>query len=129
MTTQAVTSTKSEGFDVSSRYLRDLPAASGALVRAVHYHEDHLFVLEKKSIECRDVENLLGDYTARELPPTLKGRLDAHLHGCAQCTKLKADYERTIELARQLRDRPVPQEVHERLKSALTARLGIQLRS
>ena len=86
-----------------------------------------LMVLEKEHIECRDVMVLLGDYCDNELPPSLKGRLDAHISGCDYCQELKQGYKLTIDLAKELRDQPIPVEVQNRLRRSLNQRLGLNL--
>ena len=84
-------------------------------------------VLEKSKISCRDIVKLMGDYADRELPPTLRARLDSHICECAACAKFKHTYQLTVQLASELEDKPVPQDMQNRLRKALNRRLGISL--
>ncbi len=109
----------------SFRAIRDLRESKEFSLE--DYSDGYLFVLEKPTVQCADVETLLGEYVENSLPPTLRARIDAHVADCGECRVLKASYEKTIELARGLADRPVPSGVSERLRHALNAKLGIQL--
>ena len=86
-----------------------------------------LMILEKEHITCADVMELLGDYEDRELTPTLRGRLDAHIQTCADCQELKSSYHTTLELAKELPQRPLTKDIQNRLRSALNERLGLNL--
>ena len=88
-----------------------------------------LMVLEKNEIDCLDVVELLGDLVDGDLPPTLEARLEGHISGCAYCEEMKASYELTIELARELKndEKPIPTAVQNRLRSALNEKLGLNL--
>ena len=87
----------------------------------------HMRILEKGEIRCRDVEDLLDDYSARDLSCTLRARIDAHVHGCSRCQKACQEYRWTIELASELPDKPLPIDVQNRLRFALNQRLGLNL--
>ncbi len=89
--------------------------------------DSHLRILEKGTIECKDVKKLLGDYTDKELTSTLKARLDAHISGCPECQELHDSYKFTVQLASTLEDKPVPVDVQNRLRIALNAKLGLSL--
>ena len=87
-----------------------------------------LLVLEKETIDCSDVTELLGDYTDRELPPTLRARIDSHIHQCEHCQDMEKSYRLTVELAGELNmDKPLPLGVHNRLRKALNEKLGLSL--
>mgnify|MGYP003595291031 CR=1 FL=1 len=87
----------------------------------------HLRILEKESIECADVEALLGDYADNDLNPALKARIESHINKCEECQESEKDYRMVIELAHELPVIPVPAEVRSRLRKALNEKLGIQL--
>ena len=87
----------------------------------------HMRILEKDSINCADVEALLGDYVDNELPSTLKERMEAHISQCADCQENEKSYRLVIELAAELPVIPVPPEVRARVRKALNQKLGIQL--
>ena len=86
-----------------------------------------LMVLEKEHVECRDVMVLLGDYADGELSATLTGRLEEHIAECDYCQEVTAGYQLTIDLARELRDKPIPADVQNRLRHNLNKRLGLNL--
>lgn len=86
-----------------------------------------LLVLEKETVSCEDVSELLGDYVDRELCPTLRTRLEGHICACERCQEMLRTYRFTIELAGELSDRPVPSGVQNRLRKALNERLGLKL--
>ncbi|MBN8550148.1 MAG: zf-HC2 domain-containing protein [Deltaproteobacteria bacterium] len=87
-----------------------------------------LLVLEKETIQCSDVAELLGDYTDKELPPTLRARIDSHIHQCEHCQELERSYRLTVELAGQLNtNNPLPRGVQTRLRKALNEKLGLSL--
>jgi Putative zinc-finger len=88
-----------------------------------------LMVLEKHTIDCVDVVELLGDLVEGDLTPTLAARLESHIEDCNYCGEIKRGYEMTIELARDLKneEKPVPTAVQNRLRSALNEKLGINL--
>ena len=87
----------------------------------------HIRILEKGQISCEDVTELLGDYADNELIPSLVRRLDDHIDTCTYCTEVKAGYMKTIELAKELRNKPAPRDVQNRLRAALNQRLGLNL--
>lgn len=87
----------------------------------------HLFVLEKGQMACADLRKCYGDYFDRELPVTVRGKLDAHIEECPRCQEFAASYRMTVELARELGNKPVPSDVQKRLRMALNARLGLTL--
>lgn len=91
------------------------------------YRERHLRVLEKGQICCRDIRRLYGEVIEGDVPPTLEGRLADHVRDCDECKEFTQTYLLTIDLAKSLRDIPLPEGVSQRLKSALSTRLGIAL--
>jgi anti-sigma factor RsiW len=88
-----------------------------------------LRILEKEAINCQDVEDLLGDFTDQELSCTLRGRVDSHIQRCARCQELSSSYQWVVNLAHELKPKPITQGVQSRLRSALNRRLGINLPS
>lgn len=101
------------------------------------FSEEQLRVLEKSDVDCKDVENLFCDYVERDLPGTLRARLDAHIRCCTCCQSFQDEYLLVIDMARSLgargldlaEERPVDTGVHDRLRSALKERLGISIPS
>ena len=91
------------------------------------YKERHLRVLEKGEICCKDIRRMYGEMIEKDLPISLNGRLNDHIKGCGECKEFTQSYLLTIDLAKSLRDKPLPEGVNERLKLALSVRLGISL--
>lgn len=91
------------------------------------FTEFQLEVLEKKEIDCIDFVALLGDRQDGDLPPSLEGRLHAHMAVCRFCSEFEASYRQTVELARELPQPQLPAGARNRLRQALNQRLGIQL--
>ena len=92
-----------------------------------HLTDFQLMILEKEKIDCLDVVGLLNDFEEQELPPTLRGRLDAHISGCACCEEMRAGYRLVMDLAKELPEKPLPSGVDRRLRAALNKRLGLDL--
>lgn len=108
-----------------------------------------LMILEKEHITCEDFEDLLDDYVDNALPISLRARLDVHLEDCAQCQETLEGYRLTIALAKDFasteaaktlelscsgvdfdeddNEEKLPQEVSDRLRKSLNARLGLNL--
>lgn len=90
-------------------------------------NEFELFVLEKEQVNCSDVTELLGDYTDNELSASVRARLDSHIDSCEYCRDMVRTYSLTVELASELREKPIPFGVQNRLRKALNQRLGLSL--
>ena len=91
------------------------------------FTDNQLYMLEKPEITCHDVEKLYGDYVEGDLPRTLKGRVDAHIEECGECQEFVRSYQLTIKLARELKNKPMPEGAKRRLREALNQRLGLNL--
>lgn len=87
----------------------------------------HLQILEKCTIECSDIEEVLGDLVDNELTPTLNSRVRDHITGCRECQASEASYRWVIECAHDLSEEPAPVDVQNRLRATLNARLGLTL--
>ena len=66
---------------------------------------------------CGSVVRLLADYLERQLPPSLRLELEAHLQQCPRCVAQLRTYESTVSLLRSLRDDELPPELRLTLKS------------
>ena len=84
-------------------------------------------ILEKQLVGCDDVAELLGEYVDGELSSTLSKRVGSHLKGCESCREIEEGYRFTIELAREIKRKPMPAGVQNRLRKALNERLGLNL--
>ena len=72
----------------------------------------------------QDVEDLLDCYLDGELASGLVSRFEGHLHRCESCQELVEDCQTVIRLARELDREPIPADVSQRLRSALSEELG-----
>lgn len=84
-------------------------------------------ILEKQKLDCMDVAELMGDLVDGELIPTLEARVCNHINGCRYCQDSEESYRMTVKMARELRNRPMPRGVQNRLRRALNERLGLDL--
>jgi anti-sigma factor RsiW len=66
---------------------------------------------------CGSVVKLLADYLERQLAPSLRADLEAHLARCPRCVAQLRTYESTVSLLRSLRDDELPPELRLTLKS------------
>ena len=89
--------------------------------------DSQIRILEKQELDCTDVMELVGDLADGELSSSLKIRVHSHIVACQYCQDMEESYRLTIELARTLRDQPIPSGVQKRLRQALNDRLGLNL--
>ena len=68
---------------------------------------------------CGSVVKLLADYLERQLAPSLRAELEAHLARCPRCVAQLRTYESTVSLLRSLRDDELPPELRLTLKSCI----------
>ncbi len=89
----------------------------------------HLRILEKESIECEDIKELLCDYVDDDLPQALRARVSQHICNCPVCEEEESSYRNVIDLAKELREEEteISEDVQRRLREALNARLGLNL--
>ena len=66
---------------------------------------------------CGSVVKLLADYLERQLPPSLRSELEAHLQQCPRCVAQLRTYESTVSLLRSLREDDLPPELRLTVKS------------
>ena len=71
---------------------------------------------------CGSVVKLLADYLERQLSPSLRQELEAHLDKCPRCVSQLRTYESTVSLLRSLRDDELPPELRLTLKSFIDAK-------
>lgn len=74
---------------------------------------------------CRELEELLHDYTAGELQVEEHRTCEVHLSECKTCFTLVQTYRYTIKLAKALpKCQKLPSDVEERLRQKLARELG-----
>ena len=70
-------------------------------------------------ITCRQLTELLLDYVSGDLTPEQSELIDQHLEWCPPCVTYVETYRLTIRLTRQLPDKPMPEELKQRLRAVL----------
>ncbi len=93
-----------------------------------NFTDTQLAAFEKQEIECVDVMLLLGDLHDHDMPSCLEERLLDHIATCPECQELRRGYELVINLAHQIDEEPLPDDVEDRLHQALNKRLGLHLK-
>lgn len=77
---------------------------------------------------CQQAIALLADYLEMVLEPrSLMQELEAHLDECAPCRAYLATYRRTRDLAASAQQVEMPDEMKERLRAFLLAKLRDQV--
>jgi anti-sigma factor (TIGR02949 family) len=71
---------------------------------------------------CRSVVRFLADYFDRQLSPTLRADLEAHLARCPRCVAQLHTYESTVTLLRSLCDDDLPPDLRLTVRSFLDAK-------
>ena len=67
---------------------------------------------------CQDFIEGMYAFVEKDLPPDWQAAYEAHLTVCKRCARAEADYQRVIDLARQLPDLPLPEGFLERFREA-----------
>jgi anti-sigma factor RsiW len=70
-------------------------------------------------ISCQDFTEGLAGFVARELPDDRHAEFENHLAGCEACARALNDYQRVVELARELPRPPLPKGLLERFRNAV----------
>jgi len=93
------------------------------------YTGKEIRILEKQTLECKDVEALFDSFIDDELNPTLKARIASHITTCEECAEFAASYKLVTELAKEIRPEPttLPRDVKFRLHQTLNEKLGLTL--
>jgi anti-sigma factor RsiW len=60
-----------------------------------------------EQVVCRDVVELITSYLEGSLPADTRAAVEEHLFGCDGCTRVLAEFRRTIELTGMLTDEQV----------------------
>lgn len=78
-------------------------------------------------LTCAAIEELMGEYVDGELVPALHAKMTKHIRDCPPCQVFEDGYRKTIELAAELRDQPMPEDVKRRFREGLNKKLGLNL--
>ena len=73
---------------------------------------------------CEEIQPLLSGYVDGELSHDEQARAEAHLAGCARCTKELEDLRRLVTAADQIRFAEPPDEAWDALTENVYNRLG-----
>ena len=75
-----------------------------------------------RKITCKSFLDELSDFVDGELSQELRISLEAHLAKCPDCWVTLDETRRTVEISRSVDCHPLPDDVHQRLLSALDSR-------
>jgi anti-sigma factor (TIGR02949 family) len=70
---------------------------------------------ELTHLNCEALLGSLSEYIDGDLAPELCREIEKHLAGCDNCRAVLNTTKRSIDLVREPRDLPVPDDVRERL--------------
>ncbi len=71
------------------------------------------------TVTCREISEVLYDYTADVLSKDSKKEFERHLEGCVNCWRYVDSYRKVIALGGGLPDEPMPDELVRRLRSMI----------
>lgn len=74
-------------------------------------------------LRCRDIGQLLYDFTEGHLEPSVSQQLERHLADCPGCLAFIRTYKETARLAQDLRCEDIPPELQQKLRSFIKAKL------
>jgi anti-sigma factor RsiW len=73
-------------------------------------------------ITCRELADLLIDFSSGDLSPEHREHVEAHLGHCPSCVAYLEGYRLTIEMARELPRPPLPPNLARQLRALLEGR-------
>jgi anti-sigma factor RsiW len=73
-------------------------------------------------VDCRKLEELIGDYVDDQLSEDMKAGVDGHIAQCAPCLAFLKQYRFAPEAARRMLLEQVPQDLEDRLLTFLKSR-------
>ena len=75
---------------------------------------------------CKEVLQALTEYLEGDLTPEDRERFERHMQDCPPCDAFLKTYCKSGDLAREvLKSRAVPEELNDRVRAFLKARLGL----
>lgn len=72
-----------------------------------------------RTVDCRKLVGLLGDYVDEQLPTEVKAAIDDHIAQCAPCVAFIRQYRFAPEAARATLIKKVPEDLEVRLLTFL----------
>lgn len=87
------------------------------------------YIMEKNTLNCRDVATVLYGYVECELSKELHHKIDHHLTKCEACKDSVGSYKMVVRLAQELgrEHSGIPDSAKLRLREGLSRRLGVAL--
>lgn len=75
-------------------------------------------------LTCKDFLHELSDYLDGTVDAELKSKLQSHISECPNCWVIFDTSNKTIQVYKGMEAQAMPQEVHDRLMSALEKRMA-----
>jgi anti-sigma factor RsiW len=75
-------------------------------------------------VTCQDAITILADYLESTLSASVVAELETHLADCPACVAYLNTYKRTRDVAAKVAQVEMPEEMRERLRAFLLARLN-----
>lgn len=75
-------------------------------------------------LTCKDFLHELSDYLDGTVDVELKAKLQSHISECPNCWVIFDTSNKTIQVYKGMEPQAMPQEVHDRLMSALEKRMA-----
>jgi anti-sigma factor RsiW len=77
-------------------------------------------------LTCKDFLNEISDYLDETLEPEVRAKLHAHVSECPNCWVILDTTEKTIRVYKGIEAQQLPNDVHNRLMSALQKKIGVE---
>lgn len=75
-------------------------------------------------LTCKDFLHELNDYLDGTCDPDLRSKLEKHINECPNCWVICDTSSKTIQVYRGMDPQPIPQEIHDRLMSAVQKKIA-----
>lgn len=75
-------------------------------------------------LPCAEIEKHLDSYLDGEIDQSLKRNFEQHLTRCEACSSLVTDCQHILQVAKNLSETVVPQDVRKRLRERLADETG-----
>ena len=75
-------------------------------------------------LTCKDFLHELSDYLDGTCDPDLRSKLEKHINECPNCWVICDTSSKTIQVYRGMDPQPTPQEIHDRLMSAIQKKMS-----
>ena len=75
-------------------------------------------------LTCKDFLHELSDYLDGTCDPDLRAKLEKHINECPNCWVICDTSSKTIQVYRGMDPQPIPQEIQDRLMSAIQKKMA-----